>query len=68
MFNIKKLYNHKVLSFITIQHLMPFDLLYLEKSNFLSDNLIVRRKRLVQRIKLTAQYFRNKKSFLISEY
>lgn len=47
---------------------MPFDLLYSEKSNLLSDNLIVRRKRLVQRIKLTAQYFRNKKSFLISEY
>lgn len=68
MFNIKKLYNHKVLNFITIQHLMPFDLLYSERANLLSDNLIGRRKRLVQRIKLTAQYFRNKKSFLISEY
>lgn len=57
-----------MLNFITIQHLMLFDLLYSENTNLLSDNLIGRKKRLVQRIKLTAQCFRNKKSFLISEY
>lgn len=43
---------------------MPFDLLYTEKTNLLSNNLIGRKKRLVQRIRLTAQYFRNKNHFL----